>query len=333
MRIREEAFRTYWYFATERQNIFFRRLSGEIAPLTQDPILATYKFCNVYRACDRVSQFLIRDVIYSRTYPPKDTLFRIFLFRLLNKIETWQKLEDRLGEISLASFSQTRYSTLLTQFRADDGPIYGNAFILCATKAFGYDAKHDNHLALLGHVFRKTAIADQLLEAESLEKLFVRLKELPLIGDFMAYQLAIDFNYSDVFNFSENDFTVAGPGAIRGIRKCFRDTGRYSNTDVTNYMVENQDKEFLRYDLDFHRLGKRPLQAIDCQGLFCETDKYCRVRFPELASNRTRIKARFQQHRQPIEYFFPPKWHIVLPERSIGSSAKSARTEGATISS
>ena len=47
----------------------------------------------------------------------------------------------------------------------------------------------------------------------------LRGDKLPLIGNFMAYQLAIDLNYSDVFNFDENDFTIAGPGALRGIKK------------------------------------------------------------------------------------------------------------------
>jgi len=52
------------------------------------------------------------------------------------------------------------------------------------------------------------------------------------------------------------------------------------------------------------------LHCIDCQGLFCETDKYSRVAFPELKSNRKRIKTTFQQNVQKIEYFYPSKWKI-----------------------
>ena len=54
----------YWYFAAERQEIFHNRLLGMPAPWTLDPILANYKFTNAYRASDRVSQYLIRHVIY-----------------------------------------------------------------------------------------------------------------------------------------------------------------------------------------------------------------------------------------------------------------------------
>ena len=75
-------------------------------------------------------------------------------------------------------------------------------------------------------------------------------------------------------------------------------------------MVENQEKEMARLGLPFNGLWGRPLHAIDCQGLFCETDKYCREAAPELASARKRIKARFARSVEPIPLFFPTKWGI-----------------------
>src|SRR5712675_2396071 len=63
-------FFAYWKFATERQNIFFRRLQGGMSQsYTSDPILLQYKFTNAYRASDRVSQYLIRHVIYRDDLP------------------------------------------------------------------------------------------------------------------------------------------------------------------------------------------------------------------------------------------------------------------------
>ena len=57
-------FDTYWRFAEARQRIYLARLQGATRPWTADPILARYRFTNCYRAADRVSQHLIRDVIY-----------------------------------------------------------------------------------------------------------------------------------------------------------------------------------------------------------------------------------------------------------------------------
>ena len=36
-----------------------------------------------------------------------------------------------------------------------DKKIYNDAYISCANKAFGYDRKHDNHLALLNKMFNE----------------------------------------------------------------------------------------------------------------------------------------------------------------------------------
>jgi len=310
MKFRREVFDTYWKFAAERQEIFFKKLGNQPPPYSADPILQTYKFCNTYRASDRVSQFLVRNVIYKTKTSEEDQIFRIFLFRLLNKIETWRGLEDELGIISLSGFSFSRYSKALVKVKNKNKVIYGNAFILCANKAYGFDLKHENHLALLEEVFRKKKYVEQLVKTHSLEDLFNRLKTLPLIGNFMAYQLAIDFNYSEVFNFDENDFTEAGPGAIRGIRKCFASLSDQTYQSVIRYMVENQDSEFKRLGIKFKNLWGRPLQAIDCQGLFCEVDKYSRVKFPLLRSNRVRIKANYVPTDNRISYFYPPKWGI-----------------------
>lgn len=61
-RPRQHIYDLYWYFAAERQAIFDRRVAGMAQPWTHDPILQTFKFCNVYRATDRVSQYMIREV-------------------------------------------------------------------------------------------------------------------------------------------------------------------------------------------------------------------------------------------------------------------------------
>jgi hypothetical protein len=159
-------------------------------------------------------------------------------------------------------------------------------------------------------MFIEENVADELTHAPSLQAVVDIYRRYPLYGNFMSYQTAIDLNYSDLINFSENDFTIPGPGAIRGIRKLFTDLGDYTPAEIVMWMVERQDREFKRLGLKFDGLWGRKLQAIDVQNLFCETDKYCRVRLPELASNRTRIKSHFAPSTQPLKIYLPPKWHI-----------------------
>lgn len=55
-------FDTYWRFAAERLAMFYRRYGEPAGPWTSDSILRSYRFTNVYRAADRVSQYLIAEV-------------------------------------------------------------------------------------------------------------------------------------------------------------------------------------------------------------------------------------------------------------------------------
>jgi hypothetical protein len=328
MKIRDDVYQAYWRFAAERQAVFLGRLRDEPPPWTRDSILREYKFCNTFRASDRVSQFLIRDVIYKHSFSESDTIFRILLFRFFNRIDTWRFLEGRVGPITLETFDRKRFGSLLQSQLEKGRRVFGGAFILCAHKAYGFDQKHRNFLALIDAMFADQ-VDKKILGARSMQSIYELLLGYPLLGRFMAYQLLIDLNYSEVLNFSENDFTVAGPGAERGIRKCFHDTGGMAADEVIKWMVDRQEEEFARYGLKFDGLFGRPLHAIDCQGLFCEVDKYSRVAFPELRSNRTRIKASFRPSAERLTYFYPPKWKINhrIPG-ALASSASGGFTQG-----
>lgn len=308
---REKIYNLYWYFACERQNIFLKKKNGEPAPWTKDEILQEFKFCNSYRVNDRVSQYLLKNVIYNgKKYTDADMIFRIILFKLFNKESTWELLENEIGDITLSSFDFNKYSQILENAINNGQKIYNDAYISCANKAFGYDRKHENHLALLEKMFLKDHIDTKIINSKNMEEAFNIIKSYPLIGNFMAYQLITDINYSNVVNFSEMEFTVAGPGSERGIKKCFISTGGLSKEEIIKYMCKNQEKEFKRLGLDFKPIGNRLLQLIDCQNIFCELDKYCRQAVPELKSNRTKIKKKYIAKTDKIEYMYPPKWNI-----------------------
>jgi len=260
---------------------------------------------------DRVSQYLLKNVIYNgKKYSNEDMLFRILLFKLFNKESTWELLLNNFEDITLKTFNIKKYSSALENAISSGIKIYNDAYISCANKAFGYDRKHDNHLALLNKMFNEDKIQERLVKCKTMEEAFNIIKSYPLIGNFMAYQLVTDINYSEVVNWKEDEFTVAGPGSLRGIKKCFIDKGKMSNEDIIRYMYKHQEEEFKRLGLEFKRIGNRPLQLIDCQNIFCELDKYCRQALPDLKSNRTKIKKHYVPKKEIIEYIYPPKWKL-----------------------
>ena len=303
-------FDTYWYFAVERQRVFFKRLDGDAGPWTADPILANYKFTNAYRASDRTSQYLIRRVIYdSIDRNPRDVILRILLFKIFNKIETWEALEQRVGDISADSFDVVLFNRELSRLLHSGRRIYSAAYIM-PPPALGFTRKHRNHLSLIERMAAESSV-DQMLKTKSLADLFTYLQSFPGIGRFLAYQYAIDLNYSPLFDFSEDEFVVPGPGALDGIRKCFGPSSM-SPPDLIKYAVEIQEDAFDRLELTFPSLWGRRLKLIDAQNLFCEIDKYARVAHPEMSgiSGRTRIKQRLRAKSAIPEPFYPPKWQL-----------------------
>ena len=311
MKKRQEVYDLYWYFAYERQNIFWKKINGENAPWTNDKILQEYKFCNSYRVNDRVSQYLLKNVIYNgKKYSNEDMLFRILLFKLFNKESTWELLINNFEDVTLKTFSMEEYSKVLEEAILNGVKIYNDAYISCANKAFGYDRKHDNHLALLNKMFKEDRIQEKIIKCKTMEEAFNIIKSYPLIGNFMSYQLVTDINYSEVVDWKEDEFTVVGPGSRRGKKKCFIDKGNMTDEDIIKYMYKHQDIEFKRLNLEFKRISNRPLQLIDCQNIFCELDKYCREAIPNLKSNRTKIKKHYVPKIEKINYIYPKKWKI-----------------------
>ncbi|MCA1701922.1 MAG: hypothetical protein LC808_01070 [Actinobacteria bacterium] len=303
-------FETFWRFAFERQEIFQRRVSGQSAPWSDDDILCTYKFTNAYRASDRASQYLIRQVIYQGEQTPAELFFRIVLFKLFNRIETWETLVANYGSPHLSSYSFEAYDDVLSQMLQRGEPIYSAAYIMPPIAIFGHERKHQNHLRLL-EAMLEDRVPETVTEAPDMRCVFEILRSYPGIGPFLAYQLATDLNYSVLTNFSERDFVVPGPGARRGLRKCFADLGDLGEEDTIRWLADSQEEEFNKRGLGFRSLWGRALQLIDVQNLLCEVDKYARVAHPHLSVERKRIKQRFSPCSEPLQSpWYPPKWGL-----------------------
>lgn len=303
---------TYWRFAAERQRIFHKRAAGEAPPWTSDSILREFKFTNAYRASDRVSQYLIHEVIYRGDQSPDEVFFRTMLFKLFNRIDTWELLCRNLGAVRYSEYKFDRYDAVLTRAMEGGVRIYSAAYIMpSGGSVFGFDRKHRTHLKLVESMMGDE-LPQRLMGARSMRQAFELLRSYPTIGDFLAYQYITDLNYSTLTDFSEMDFVVPGPGARDGIRKCFTDLGGLTESDLIRVVANRQQAEFDRLGLRFQSLWGRPLQLIDCQNLFCETDKYSRAKHPEIQglTGRTRIKQKFQPTAEPITYWYPPKWGL-----------------------
>ena len=307
-------FDCFWVYAAERQQIYWRRLNGQPPPWTDDPVLVNYRFTNVYRAADRVSQHLINQV-QAGDWNWTDTFVRTLLFKCFNRIETWQEIVSGLGQPDRHNLFDNRLDRILAR-RARQGPIYNPAYIMPPPRHYP-GPKWQRHLGLIRDMVRAD-VARQVQSAGRLEAAFEALRSWPSIGNFLAYQWLIDLNYSSHLDFDENEFVVAGPGARRGLNKCFQPDPSWTEADLIGWTADRQEAEFTARQLDWTNLGGRRLQLVDIQNIFCEVDKYTRLTRPDLAhlAPGRRPKQRYRPSRQPVPANFPAKWQLRRLESS-----------------
>lgn len=299
-------FDTLWHFAAERQRIFRARLSGS-GWKTSDPVLQNYRFTNAYRASDRTSQYLIREVIYDKERDFREEFARTVLFKIFNRIDTWEHLTRSLGEISREKvLEEGPLEEALEELRSKKKSMYSAVYVMPSATQYGSNLKHINHLRMLRQMIQEN-LDIEIAGASTMEEAYKALLRYPTTGEFLAFQFLTDLNYGPHLNFREDEFIRPGPGSILGIRRCFVDTGDCSRPDTIRWIMENQEKEFERRGIDFEDLWGRRLQLVDCQSLFCEIYKYERLNLKD-----EKYQLGHQYNPKPTEptAWYPPKWGI-----------------------
>lgn len=311
----DRTLRYYFYFMQERMNIFWRKCQMPNSVCwTDDAILKTYKFTNVYRAIDRVSQYLLNNIIYGKYAATReeDMLLRILVFKIFNRPDTWEYLMCELDKpLTVETFNPHVIAKLLTK-RQENMPIFNNAYMMTGSHSnyIAWPTKHEKWLQMLEREILNAGRMEQLLKTKGIKEMYDILHECSFIGEFLAYQYAIDLNYAPFFSYDENSFVKAGIGAIRGIKKCFIEYGD-NYEDAIRYVHEHLKELQERYGYtDFKPLPGHEPKLIDLQNCFCETDKYLRAKMPELKVDNVRIKQKYSIHLTPIDYIFPPAWKV-----------------------
>lgn len=325
-------FAWYLYWICERMNIFWRKYKGEPAPWTEDEILNNFKFTNVYRCLDRVSQYLIRRVIYNgKQYEPEDMFFRILLFKHFNKCETWDLLEKEFGDITYETGFEN-IAKFLDEKIKEGVSIYGDAYIIgCFFYPFPEYAyikhlsKHRAHFRIWDdEIFQNGHLYD-FLEAQSLEDLYTTFRKMRIHGDFTAQQFAIDMNYSPLFNFSENDFVITGPGSLKGISWIFdgAKTKGFDNVGAIHWISEHFEEKMYEFcketGMKWNPLPWEQVPTLtNLQNTLCECSKFAKGLEMNFSNGKKseRIKHTYKPTRTNIKFVFPPKWNAKLPKPS-----------------
>lgn len=232
----------YLDFVVERHRIWEARRRGEAGPWTTDPILAGRKFTNVFRVLDPGSQFIFE--LDDAEADEREVLMRCFLYRHTGRIEAWRHLQVDLGgfptvaELDAVASSWREYRGELKfrqkntkpyaerankagGFPASKGerPIFTGAYLVFPQSQVRGTDKVTSILDLTRRLFTPGSPSDVMpawLGAKTQAERFAALRSRPGVGDFMAMQVLTDWGYTRFGEDRENDFVVAGPGAVKG---------------------------------------------------------------------------------------------------------------------
>jgi hypothetical protein len=243
---------------------------------TADPILQAYPFCNTYRVLDRVSQYIIAEVIEKGSQDPTELVFRILLFNTFTSINTYETLRAAITPFTWSSYERADYERVLRRSYDDKVSIYTGAFQKPAPN-LGFVENFMNHLVLMEVLMKDLPM--QCTKAEYIADVFEWLCTFKSMGDFTAYQLVLNLSYSSVLNFSDYDFVVVGLGSRRGLQRCFKGLIPHScEVGIIRWMQLTQSDHFSRLNLKFNGLGPRarPIMLCDIEHTLCEIDKYVR---------------------------------------------------------
>lgn len=275
-------------FVQKRELMRKRKESGRLQPWSSDPILNEYRFCNVRRKDDRVSKWLLANVLTEANI--KLDLNSFLLFSAWCRWINWPPTILAVMASGFYPAKKVDWERLGKYIDGLDGKVWTGAYMVRASTDPGVikgvyiscQVIEDS----LGGVVPKIV---PLLESGFVTRraIWSLIKEQMFWGSFMAGQVVDDWAWTSLLSDAPDNYTWApqGPGSLRGLNRLLDVPLRTQHSedvwlthlrDVRSAIV-SLGSEY--EDVDMHSV----------QNCLCEYDKYERAR---LGEGRPRSKYR-----------------------------------------
>ena len=273
-----DAVAAFLLFVHERQTIWKKKQEGR-QDLTENKILSTKLFCNVYRELDKGSQYM-RNCLLQRDLQETPShmishevvervLFKSIVYRLINKVDTFVEFGGLPSKEENKSFVK-----FLLNKRAK-----GEVSFTAAHQNMGYDRLQETL-----HFVKKNikSLATQVVkgaEARSLKVAHKALVATPNIGAFFAWQILCDLLENRVLGANtDNQWVCLGPGGKSGLRKIFP----LETTEEIKFIRLLRDicnprgpmSGFTALALEFPAFLEKPLSVKNVEHSLCEFNKW-----------------------------------------------------------
>lgn len=262
----------YWWI-NERHRIYMRKERGEDWPWTNDPIMQTYKFTNVFRELD-AETVKFHERIDDLDLLQADKLYHMILFRAFNRAGTY----DMLTRGKSTHHTPAKMKRILHR-NADRGKkIFTGAYII--TNAGRSDSKIDIMCDALGVQWRgRRKIYDEMMVDGTMRGCTKILTAYPMQGPFTAYEVICDMRYQKGMLDNAPDrkkWANLGPGARRGINRIVSGKKKPNVYRTTEEYIEFM-VEMLKTSPKYRGKHVPPLEMREIEHSLCEFDKWLRV--------------------------------------------------------
>lgn len=205
----------FFDFVYQRQLIWHKRfVLRQKPPWTDDQILKEYKIINVYRELDKGTLYILEKLKEIRDR--KALLINTAFYRFFNRyglyedlgIEPFMDFNDKLKE---------RLAGRLSMMKKRGKTLFNDAYLIAGKKG---QEKYASVLDSLSWLNKHAGeITMKIDNSGKPEESFEALREIPLVGSFLAYEIWTDLAYFGFFRqgWTENDFVSIGPGAKTGL--------------------------------------------------------------------------------------------------------------------
>lgn len=264
-----------WHWVREREAIRIRKDRGDPQPWTDDPILGTYRFCNVRRE-DDLGTIWIRKHIRERYDNHPLLWLMLCIARQINWPETLAELIAEAAWPDATRFDFTEKMTaVLNDRKARGEKVYTGAYMISAPSTKGADKQAYIAETVIGALWRRREHFPTL--HVSLQIVHLWLSASNGWGPFMSYQAVADMRFTRILRgaLDVSTWAAAGPGTIRGLNRLH---GRPTKSSLSQIQALTEMRAI--YRIVQAETGVA-MDFSDVPNILCETDKYLRVKLGE----------------------------------------------------
>ena len=254
------------YWIEKREEIRLKKEAGSLRPYSDDLILNTYRFCNVRRMDDRVSQWILKNW-YEPHYNHPNSLVAAALARFFNFPAT-------LAAIGYPEvWDKEKIGAIVKERRSKGMQVFNGAYLV-STNGRVMD-KVDYVLDRVDQ-FAHCQHWKHWIDTNSIQKSCESLQTQYGFAGFMSGQIVCDLRWAlDGEWADKNSWAAIGPGSRRGMNRLLGRKLEYPLKQAQFVIELRELHEKLIKQLPASISSR--MEAIDEQNSLCEIDKYSRA--------------------------------------------------------